>query len=223
MTATPVFLIDDHPLFRRGIAQLLEMTGEFCVVGEASSGSVGVEAILGLQADQRPDLILLDLNMKGLDGIETLRQFRNRDIDARILILTVSDNPDDLMNAIRAGADGYLLKDMEPEDILQGLRDAMFGQTVIGARLAGRLAAALRDESLASAREDADLTEREKQILAAVSQGKSNKLIARELAIAEGTVKVHMKSLLKKLKLHSRLEVAVWAMNRQEPKSTSRS
>ncbi len=206
-----VLLIDDHPLFRRGITQLLGMAPEFTLVGEASSGPDGVKAAL----QTSPDLILLDLNMQGQDGIATLHHLRDAGIDARIIILTVSDSADDLTNAIRAGADGYLLKDMEPEDLLSNLRESMFGRTVISPRLIGKLTDVLRGESLATSRDDVLLTERERDILGLIAQGKSNKLIARELEIAESTVKVHVKNLLKKLKLRSRLEAAVWAINRQ--------
>ena len=150
--------------------------------------------------------------MKGMSGLDTLRTLRDADLNARVLILTVSDAADDLVAAIRAGADGYLLKDMEPEELLDSIEQAQRGQVMISERLNGQLARALRDEAQAEERSLAPLTDREKDILGCLAAGLSNKLIARELDIAEGTVKVHIKNLLKKLRFRSRLEAAVWAI-----------
>ncbi|MBU6504614.1 MAG: two-component system response regulator NarL [Betaproteobacteria bacterium] len=209
-SAATVLVIDDHPLFRKGVLQLLASAKTLTPVGEAENGEAGIEKALALE----PDLILLDLNMKGrLDGIATLEQLRARDVESRIVILTVSDDANDLVAAIRAGADGYLLKDTEPETMLRQLESALFGQTVISDGLASLLATALRQESAVETRSRADLTERETMILACLAQGLSNKLIARELDIMESTVKVHIRNLLKKLKFHSRLEAAVWAVS----------
>ncbi|MDE2211612.1 MAG: two-component system response regulator NarL [Betaproteobacteria bacterium] len=209
-SAATVLVIDDHPLFRKGVLQLLASAKTLTPVGEAENGEAGIEKALALE----PDLILLDLNMKGrLDGIATLEQLRARGVESRIVILTVSDDANDLVAAIRAGADGYLLKDTEPETMLRQLESALFGQTVISDGLASLLATALRQESAVETRSRADLTERETMILACLAQGLSNKLIARELDIMESTVKVHIRNLLKKLKFHSRLEAAVWAVS----------
>ena len=204
-----VIIIDDHPLFRKGVCQLIALNNELHLIGEASSGEEGLELAKALE----PDLILLDLNMKGMNGIETLRALREADLAARILILTVSDAADDLVAAIRAGADGYLLKDMEPEELLERIIEAQHGRIVISESLNGLLARSLRDEAQAAERSLAHLTEREKDILGCLASGLSNKLIARDLNIAEGTVKVHIKNLLKKLKFRSRLEAAVWAID----------
>ncbi|MDP1605234.1 MAG: two-component system response regulator NarL, partial [Rhodocyclaceae bacterium] len=193
--STRVLVIDDHPLFRRGVCQLLALAAEFTVVGEAASGREGIE--LAKQLD--PDLILLDLNMRGINGLETLRTLRDMEVDARIIMLTVSNAPEDLMAAIRAGADGYILKDNDPDDILKMLDSAMHGQTAISPELASPLATALREESESESRNQASLTERETAILKCLAVGMSNKLIARELDIMEGTVKVHVRNLLKKL------------------------
>jgi two-component system nitrate/nitrite response regulator NarL len=203
-----ILVIDDHPLFRRGVTQLLAMDPQLELVGEASSGDEGV----ALAAQREPDLILLDLNMKGMNGIETLRRLRESGSDARIVMLTVSDSADDLVGAIRAGADGYLLKDMEPEVLLRRIHEALYGRMVISDSLTGALAQALRGESVAASRDAAQLTERERDILACLAGGMSNKLVARELNITEGTVKVHVKNLLKKLNFRSRVEAAVWAV-----------
>ncbi len=208
---TRVLVIDDHPLLRKGVCQLLELTEGFTVVGEAASGREGIE--LAKQLD--PDLILLDLNMKGINGLETLRTLRDMGEDARIILLTVSNAPEDLIAAIRAGADGYILKDNDPDAILSLIANAMQGQTAISPELASLLAAALREESVAEQRSQASLTERETAILKCLAAGMSNKLIARELDIMESTVKVHVRNLLKKLKFRSRVEAAVWAVANQ--------
>ena len=208
---TRVLVIDDHPLLRKGVCQLLELTEGFTVAGEAASGREGIE--LAKQLD--PDLILLDLNMKGVNGLETLRTLRDMGEDARIILLTVSNAPADLIAAIRAGADGYILKDNDPDDILRLIANAMQGQTAISPELASLLAAALREESVSEQRSQADLTERESAILKCLAAGMSNKLIARELDIMESTVKVHVRNLLKKLKFRSRVEATVWAVANQ--------
>jgi len=204
-----IIAIDDHPLFRKGVADLLEMDDSMELVGEASNGPDG----LHLAARLRPELILLDINMKGMNGIETLQAIKREDPDARVVMLTVSDNEEDVIAALRLGADGYLLKDMEPEEILQSLRGAVEGKLVISESLTRLLAQALRDEGKRlDPREAVALTTREREILEQIACGLSNKLIAKELQISEGTVKVHVKNLLKKLHLHSRVEAAVWAL-----------
>lgn len=210
---TRVLVIDDHPLFRKGVADLIALEPALRLVGEAPDGSSGLRLALEL----RPDLILLDLNMKGMDGIETLRQLRaDETLEARIVMLTVSDTETDVVAALRAGADGYLLKDMEPEDILAMLREAMRGRLVISTQLNELLARALREAPAPMTLDQADLTPREREILALLAQGWSNKLIARELDLAVGTIKVHVKHILKKLGLKSRVEAAVWAVNARQ-------
>ncbi|HFC53610.1 MAG TPA: two-component system response regulator NarL [Gammaproteobacteria bacterium] len=201
--------IDDHPLFRKGVADLIALDESLSLVGEAANGEEGLELARRLN----PDLILLDLNMKGMDGIETLKAIKSTDLDSRVIILTVSDNEEHVVAALRAGADGYLLKDMEPEEILERLQMASRGRLVISDKLTELLAHALRHESTPRDPNKAGLTEREQQILELIAKGLSNKLIARELDITEGTVKVHVKHMLKKLNLHSRLEAAVWVVN----------
>jgi two-component system nitrate/nitrite response regulator NarL len=207
---TRVLVIDDHPLFRKGVADLLDMEPALELVGEAADGESGIR----LAAEQRPDLILLDLNMKGIDGIQTLRRLRADElVDARIVMLTVSDTEADVLAALRAGADGYLLKDMEPEEILALLRDAMRGRLVISPQLTELLARALRESPGPQHPDNAGLTPREREILELIAKGFSNKLIARELDLAVGTIKVHVKHILKKLCLKSRVEAAVWTVN----------
>jgi two-component system nitrate/nitrite response regulator NarL len=207
-----VIVIDDHPLFRKGVADLIAMEPGLRLVGEAADGESGIR----LATETEPELILLDLNMKGMDGIATLQRLRALDLDARVVMLTVSDNEEDVVAALRAGADGYLLKDMEPEDILASLQQATRGRLVISQRLTELLAQALREESRPQRVDEAELTPREEEILGLIAKGWSNKLIARDLELSVGTVKVHVKHILKKLKLRTRVEAAVWSVNSQK-------
>ncbi|MBN8762310.1 MAG: two-component system response regulator NarL [Thiobacillus sp. 63-78] len=202
-----ILVVDDHPLFRKGVIQLIQAAPEFRFVGEAPSGREGIQLALGLH----PDMILLDLNMKDMSGIDVLKAIKDEGLDSRVIMLTVSDQAEDLMAALQAGADGYLLKDMEPEDLMRQLADAAHGKITISERLTQLLVASLREKSRPANLTEAGLTEQEHRILDQLVDGKSNKLIAREMNIAEGTVKVHVKHLLKKLNLRSRVEAAVWA------------
>jgi len=194
-------------LFRRGVIQLIGEVPEFDVVGEASSGQEGIE----LAKQLAPDMILLDLNMKDMSGLEVLNVIKASGSDTRVVILTVSDAETDLVTCLRAGADGYLLKEMEPEDLIIKLQEAASGRLQLTERLTALLAHSLRAETQPRDPDEAGLTEQERRILDLIAAGKSNKLIARELDIAEGTVKVHVKHLLRKLNLRSRVETAVWA------------
>jgi two-component system nitrate/nitrite response regulator NarL len=207
-----ILMVDDHPLLRKGLSQLLEFEDELTVVGEASSGQEAIEKALTLE----PDLITLDLNMQGMDGLETLKIMRDKGVSSRIIMLTVSDNDEDVVEAIRCGADGYLLKDMEPEDIIEKLKEATLGKMVLSAKLTEILATALRKPEKAGSRALASLTSREYEILKLIAKGMSNKLVARELDISDGTVKVHVKHFLKKLNLRSRVEAAVWMVHHQK-------
>ncbi|HCB12433.1 MAG TPA: two-component system response regulator NarL [Gammaproteobacteria bacterium] len=203
-----ILVIDDHPLIRKGILQLIAMENSLQLVGEAGDGQRG----LALALRQRPDLILLDLNMRGLSGLETLKALKAADLDSRVIILTVSDSEEDVVAALRSGADGYLLKDMEPEEMLHSLKTAAQGRIALGERVSAILADALRHESQPRPADDVRLTDRERETLTLIAAGYSNKLIARQLKITEGTVKVHVKHLLRKLNLSSRVEAAVWAV-----------
>lgn len=203
-----VVVVDDHPLFRKGLTQLLRTVSGFDLVGEAASGQEGLACIFKL----KPDLLLLDLNMKDMSGLEVLKQLRQADLDTRVVMVTVSDAAEDLVAALRAGADGYLLKDMEPEAMVEALQSAAAGRIVVSDALTHLMAAALRKETRPETVSEAGLTEQEQRILDHIAGGLSNKLIARELDIAEGTVKVHVKHILRKLNLRSRVEAAVWAV-----------
>ncbi|MDP2433647.1 MAG: two-component system response regulator NarL [Pseudomonadota bacterium] len=206
-----LLIIDDHPLFRRGVMQLVQMAGQFEVVGEASSGQEGIDMAKRLE----PDMVLLDLNMKDMSGLDVLKVLKSWDNDPRVVMLTVSDQTEDLIGALRAGADGYLLKEMDPEELVGKLKEAAAGQVTLTERLTRLLAHSLREDNRPKDPDQAGLTEQEGRILEQISLGKSNKLIARELNIAEGTVKVHVKHLLRKLNLRSRVEAAVWAVEKK--------
>jgi len=209
--ATPatILLIDDHPLLRRGVSQLLELEDDLTLAGETGEPEEG----LRLAAELDPDMILLDLNMPGLNGIETLKRLREQGFAGRVVMFTVSDHEEDVVAALRSGADGYLLKDMDPDEMVRQLRQVALGRMVISESLTALLAEALRSQrSRPAAPNISSLTQREREILRELAAGLSNKLIARKLDITDGTVKVHVKHLLKKLNLRSRVEAAVWAV-----------
>ncbi|MFC3609491.1 response regulator [Stutzerimonas tarimensis] len=203
---THLLLIDDHALLRRGLAELLNAEAEFTVVGQAGSGEEG----LALARQLSPQLILLDLHLPRLSGLDTLTQLRAALPDALVVVLTASDCPDDLMAALRNGADGYILKDSEPERLLDCLRNCHRGQVTLDPGLA-RLPDPQPTSPPLLQRDEPELTERERQTLMLIAEGLSNKLIARQLGISDGTVKIYVKHLLSKLQLHSRLELAAWA------------
>jgi len=206
--AATILLIDDHPLLRNGVKQLIELEESLQVIAEASNGEQGV--VLAEHHD--PDLILLDLNMPGMNGLDTLVQLRTIELSGRIVVFSVSDHEDDVVNALKHGADGYLLKDMEPEALLKALHQAAAGQMVLSEKLTNVLVASLRESRPTEARDVEQLTRRERDILKLITLGMTNKAIARKLSITESTVKVHVKHLLKKMKLKSRVEAAVWAL-----------
>jgi len=207
--AASVLLVDDHPLLRKGLVQLIELEDDLKVMGEASDGQTALE----MAKENEPDLIVLDLNMQGMDGLDTLHAMRAANVTSRIIMLTVSDNDEDVIRAMTYGADGYLLKDMDPEQILERLKEAVNGTMVISEKLTHVLIGALRKGDNSRAQQLANLTSREHEILKLIAKGMSNKLIARELDISDGTVKVHVKHILKKLGLKSRVEAAVWMIN----------
>ena len=208
-TPASILIIDDHPLLRRGVAQLLELEDDLLLIGDTGEPEEGVR--LAIELD--PDMVLLDLNMPGMDGIQTLKRLREEGFAGRVVMFTVSDHEEDLVAALRGGADGYLLKDMEPEEMIRQLRQVALGRMVVSESLTAILAEALRNQRSQPATPDIhSLTQREREILRELASGLSNKMIARKLDITEGTVKVHVKHLLKKLNLRSRVEAAVWAV-----------
>ncbi|EGR1172255.1 response regulator [Vibrio parahaemolyticus] len=202
-----VMLVDDHPLMRRGIHQLLSFEPEFEVVAEASNGADAVAKAHELELEL--DLVLLDLNMKGMSGLDTLKALRADGCEARIVILTVSDSPADIGAIVRSGADGYLLKDTEPDELVELLKQAHQGDKAYSQEVAKYLSERSDHEDVFDS-----LTDRETQILREVARGFRNKQIADRLFISESTVKVHMKSLLKKLQVPSRTAATVLYLER---------
>lgn len=208
-----VLLIDDHALVRTGIGELLQSRG-VQVVASVSSGEEGVSRARELF----PDIVLLDVKMPGMGGIETVGRLRAAGFTAPIVMLTMSREDADLRAALRAGAQGYLLKDIEPEDLVPALEAVLHGDNVIDQEMVGTLArivgsdASERGEGPRPAHPFAELTPRELEILECIADGSSNKMIARALSISDGTVKLHVKAILRKLGMRSRVEAAVAAV-----------
>ena len=208
MAALRVLIADDERPARKFLANLLAAVPDVEVVAEASNGKEGIALVKTV----KPDLLLLDLNMKDMSGLDVLKQIKAADLDTRVVMVTVSDQTEDLVAALRLGADGYLLKDMEPEQMVDSLASAAKGKIVVSDNLTHMLAVALREQRQPRSPHEAGLTEQERRIVELIAAGMSNKVIGRELNIAEGTVKVHVKHLLRKLDLRSRVEAAVWAV-----------
>ncbi|MEN4565979.1 response regulator [Pantoea agglomerans] len=205
--ALTLMIVDDHPLMRRGVRQLLALDPWLEVIAEASNGT---EALAEAR-HQEPDIILLDLNMKGMSGLDTLKALRHEGISSRILVLTVSDARSDIFAMVDAGADGYLLKDSEPEVLLAHILQASRGEKVFSEGVTRYLAN--RQHSADPLRQ---LTERERDVLQEVARGLSNKEVAAILHISEETVKVHIRNLLRKLDVRSRVAATVmWLESRK--------
>jgi two-component system nitrate/nitrite response regulator NarL len=208
-----LLLIDDHTLVRKGLEQLLQSRG-VDIVASVGSGREGIEQVLAL----RPDIVLLDMKMPDMNGTETLKQLRAAGVTTPILMLTMSRDEHDLQAALRNGAQGYLLKDMDPEDLVPALQDALRGNNVVAKELIGSLTRLVQGQprkktaKASSADLLGDLTPRELEILKHVAEGLSNKAIGRALDITDGTVKLHVKSILRKLGARSRVEAAVLAV-----------
>jgi len=208
-----VLVIDDHTLFRVGLQELLSRRG-IEVVGATSDGREGVRAAVDLQ----PDIILLDMRMPDIDGLGVLRFLRAEGTRAPVIMLTTSNDERDLVDCLRGGAQGYLLKDMEPDDLIDALHASVRGETVVAPDLMGVLAKAVQakvdeeEPAQAGAAPFGELTPREREILCHLAEGQSNKVIARHLGISDGTVKLHVKAILRKLEVHSRVEAAVLAV-----------
>lgn len=205
-----VLIIDDHALFRVGLQGLLEQRG-IEVIDAVAEGSKGLQLIEELN----PDIVLLDLRMPDMSGLEVLLQAKERNIEQPIVMLTTSNEEQDLVEALRNGAQGYLLKDMEPDELVSALRDIEKGKSVVAHGLTDVLAKMVQGEPVEVAKKEtpfSELTPRELEILCLLADGQSNKVIARNLGISDGTVKLHVKAILRKLEVHSRVEAAVIAV-----------
>ncbi|MDD5297486.1 MAG: response regulator [Rhodocyclaceae bacterium] len=206
---TKILLIDDHGLCRRGLAELLEHRAGMNVVGGTDSADEA-EAILDRET---PDLIIMDLRMPPMDGLTLLRRLRDKGYTTPVVILTMSDSQDDLAAALRAEVRGYLLKDMDPDDVLDSIRRAARGELIVAPAMALKLAQLLQSGQKESPKDkQVKLTEREREILSHLAAGKSNKAIAKSLNISHDTVKLHVRHILAKLNMSSRVEAAVFAV-----------
>jgi two-component system, NarL family, nitrate/nitrite response regulator NarL len=205
-----VVMIDDHALCRRGLSELLDHREGIKVLGVAGTPDEASQVL----REHTPDLILMDLRMPAMDGLTLLRRLRDEGFAGPALILTMSDSQEDLTKALRAGVRGYVLKDMEPDDLVDAIQRAAKGELVVAPSLMLKLASSLQTSQQHQSREDLleTLTEREHEILAHLMRGKSNKSIARELNISHDTVKLHVRHILAKLNLTSRVEAAIFAL-----------
>jgi two-component system nitrate/nitrite response regulator NarL len=202
-----IVVVDDHTLFRRGIISLLSHEAGFAVVGEASDGFEGIRTVLA----QKPDVVLLDLNMPGISGLDTLSAILQDAPETQVVMLTVSEDAEDLVTALRNGAQGYLLKNIDSEFLVRSLRRAAQGESVISPEMAGKLMRQVRT-GVPNAQPADVLSPREREIVQRLAKGSSNKEIARDLDLAESTVKIHVQHILRKLGLNSRVQAAVWAI-----------
>jgi two-component system, NarL family, response regulator LiaR len=200
-----VVLADDHAVVRQGLRTFLDLQDDIEVVAEAADGQAAVGATLRTD----PDVLLLDLVMPGLDGVGVLARLRDRDARARVIVLTSFGDDDKLFAALRAGAAGYLLKDVEPSDLVRAIRSAHAGQSPLSPAIATRVVEEVAHGGSAA---PGELTPRELDVLTLIARGRSNKVIARELGVAEKTVKTHVSHSLGKLGLTDRTQAALYAV-----------
>lgn len=211
MNVIRVLIIDDHTLFRSGIRLLLERQEGFEVVGEAGDGLDGAKRAKML----KPDVVLLDLHMPGTSGLAAIPLLLEEAPQAQIVMLTVSEDAEDLIDAMRAGACGYLLKNIDTDFLLDSIRRAANGESVMSPQMAVRVADAIRkpqNNNLNATSDSVELSPREREVIIKLARGGSNKDIARALNMAESTVKIHVQSILRKLNLSSRVQAAVYAV-----------
>lgn len=207
-----VLIVDDHTLFRSGIKSLLQRHEEFEVVDEAGDGLEGIKRAKSLQ----PDIVLLDLHMPGISGKEAVKLLVEEVPGTNVLMLTVSEDAEDLIETLRAGATGYLLKNIDTEALVDAIRRAANGESVVSPQMTAKLVQGVRGQQkvapVPAVPEHEKLSPREREILACLARGESNKEIARDLALAESTVKIHIQNIFKKLNLTSRVQAALYAV-----------
>jgi len=207
-----ILIADDHPLIREGLRRILEMDPQIKVVGEVGDGQGAINKTRILD----PDVVLMDLKMPGTDGIEASRVIRREFPEIRIIILTIADD-DDMLEVIRAGASGYLLKDVEPGELLKAIHTVYEGRPAFHPIVTSRLLGEYNRLSMPVRKDDeiSMLTEREKEVLGLIAQGESNKNIAHKLFISEKTVKNHITSIFRKLKVEDRTQAAIFAIKKR--------
>jgi two-component system nitrate/nitrite response regulator NarL len=207
-----ILIVDDHTLFRSGIRLALQRHEGFEVVGEAGDGLEGIKRATQL----RPDVVLLDLHMPGIGGLEALRLLMEDVPETKVVMLTVSEDADDLLETLRSGARGYLLKNIDTEFLLESIQRAARGESVMSPQMANKLADSLRvppkDSAVAAAVSPDKLSPREREIIVMLARGASNKEIARVLSLSESTIKIHVQGILRKLNIAKRVQAAVYAV-----------
>ncbi len=206
-----VIIVDDHTLFREGLAELLEHYGTIHVCGITGDPEVARQ----LLKEHQPDVVLLDLHLPPTDGITLMQKLREEGLFFTTLILTVSDEEEDLASALRAGVQGYLLKNMEPSEVVDAIQRADKGETVVAPQMTAKLVTLLDSKRGKATSLINQLTAREREILSYLAKGESNKAIAKELGISHDTVKLHVRNILSKLNLTSRVEAAVFAVEQR--------
>jgi DNA-binding NarL/FixJ family response regulator len=209
--ALRVLIVDDHDLFRSGLRNLLEEEGGVHVVGEAADG----DGALRIVSELAPDVVVMDLNMPGMGGVDATRHITAVAPLTRVLVLTISDQDGDVIDAILAGACGYLLKDSSIQDLMAGIRAAALGESLISPTIASKVLQRLRAASTRPEIEStirAELSEREIEVLKLIANGKDNAVIASELHISPKTVKNHISNILMKLQIDNRIQAAVYAV-----------
>ncbi len=214
MSAEKFLLVDDNTLLRASLAKLIGLWRAGAVIEEASNGQEALEKARALH----PDVILMDIRMPGCDGIEATRLIKAELPETKIIMLTVSEEEEDLFEAVSSGAHGYLLKNMRPEELFEKLEGALEGEAVVAPRLAQRILQAFVDQAHRRAKMDetgAELSPREVEVLELASKGETNKEIAEELFISVGTVKNHVHNILEKLHLKNRAQIAAYARMRK--------
>ncbi|MFD5228421.1 response regulator [Streptomyces qaidamensis] len=204
--AIKVLLVDDHQVVRRGLRTFLEVQDDIAVVGEAADGSEGVDRAEEL----KPDVILMDVKMPGMDGVDALRRLRELANPARVLVVTSFTEQRTVVPALRAGAAGYVYKDVDPDALAGAIRSVHAGHILLQPEVAGALLA--QEESNAGTGRAGSLTEREREVLGLIADGRSNREIARALVLSEKTVKTHVSNILMKLDLADRTQAALWAV-----------
>jgi two-component system NarL family response regulator len=214
-----VLIADDHALFRRGLEMVLEEEDDIDLVGQASDGTEAVS----VAGESLPDIVLMDIRMPKISGIEACRAIKDLAPSAKIVMLTISDEEEDLFEAIRAGASGYLLKDIPLDEVAEAVRSVHGGQSLINPSMAGKLLSEFATLAKRDAEEEErvqhvaapKLTDREMEVLKLVARGMNNRDIAKELFISENTVKNHVRNILEKLQIHSRMEAVMIAVRQK--------
>lgn len=210
MNKIKVLLVDDHSLFRSGVKALLQREEAVEVAGEAGNALEGIE----LARTLKPNVVLMDISMPGIKGTKAITALLEAAPFVNLLMLTVSENENDLFDAIKSGAKGYILKNIEPEDLIRSIKRVAAGEAVISGNLTGKIMDEFRNLVIQKEEHKEVLTPREKEVLLLLAEGKSNKDIATDLNLSESTVKIHIQHVLKKLNLKGRVQAAVYAMER---------